>query len=150
MLLSPQLLDVAVTPLNFTVLDPCVTPKPAPVIVTEVPTGPEFGDRLVIGGTSGMVTVNVVAPVACPPEVATTILPVVAALGTGAIICVLLQLVGTAVVPLNLTVLDPCVAPKFVPVIVTEVPTGPEVGVICRTDGTQEVACVNTGVQLPA
>jgi hypothetical protein len=28
---------------------------------------------------------------------------------------------------LNVTVLDPCVPPKFVPVIVTDVPTGPEV-----------------------
>ena len=38
------------------------------------------------------------------------------------------QLVGVAVVPLNVTVLVPCVAPKFVPVIVTAVPTGPLVG----------------------
>src|SRR5260221_13233447 len=38
------------------------------------------------------------------------------------------QLVGVAVVPLNLTVLVPWVAPKFVPVIVTAVPTGPFVG----------------------
>jgi hypothetical protein len=41
---------------------------------------------------------------------------------------VALQLVGVAVVPLNLTALVPCVAPKFVPVMVTGVPTGPEVG----------------------
>ena len=41
---------------------------------------------------------------------------------------VALQLVGVAPVPLNVTVLLPCVEPKFVPVIVTEVPTGPEVG----------------------
>ena len=41
---------------------------------------------------------------------------------------VALQLVGVAVVPLNVTVLVPCDAPKVVPVIVTEVPTGPEVG----------------------
>lgn len=38
-----------------------------------------------------------------------------------------LQLDAVAVVPLNLTVLLPWVAPKFVPVIVTEVPTGPDV-----------------------
>ena len=38
------------------------------------------------------------------------------------------QLVGVAAVPLNVTVLVPCVAPKFVPVIVTDVPTGPLVG----------------------
>ncbi len=38
------------------------------------------------------------------------------------------QLVGVAVVPLNFTVLLPWVAAKFVPVIVTAVPTGPLVG----------------------
>src|SRR2546427_13273410 len=41
---------------------------------------------------------------------------------------VALQLVGVAAVPLKVTVLVPCVDPKFVPLIVTEVPTGPEVG----------------------
>ncbi len=39
---------------------------------------------------------------------------------------VALQLEGDADVPLNLTVLVPCVEPKFVPVIVTEAPTDPE------------------------
>jgi hypothetical protein len=48
--------------------------------------------------------------------------------GTGATIEVALQLVGHAVTPLNVTVLVPCVEPKFVPVIVTEVPAGPEFG----------------------
>ena len=46
--------------------------------------------------------------------------------GTGTTMLVALQLVGVAAVPLNFTVLVPCVAPKFVPVIVTDVPTGPE------------------------
>jgi hypothetical protein len=41
---------------------------------------------------------------------------------------VALQLVGVATIPLNLTVLVPCVAPKFAPLIVTEVPTAPDVG----------------------
>lgn len=53
---------------------------------------------------------------------------VVKLLGAGTVMLVALQLVGAAVVPLNVTVLVPCVPPKFVPVIVTEVPTGPEVG----------------------
>jgi hypothetical protein len=39
-----------------------------------------------------------------------------------------LQLVGVAAVPLKLTVLLPCVEPKFAPVIVTEVPGTPDVG----------------------
>jgi hypothetical protein len=37
--------------------------------------------------------------------------------------------VGVAVVLSNTTVLLPCVAPKFVPAIVTTAPTGPELGV---------------------
>ena len=62
------------------------------------------------------------------PLTVTCTLPDVAPLGTGTTICVSLQLAGVARVPLNFTVLVPCVAPKFVPVIVTTVPTGPEVG----------------------
>src|SRR5258705_11364579 len=54
--------------------------------------------------------------------------PVKAPDGTGSVIFVAPQLVGVPVAPLNLTVLAPCVAPKFVPVIVTGVPTGPELG----------------------
>src|SRR5256885_7584791 len=55
-------------------------------------------------------------------------LPVVAPEGTGTTILVAPQLVGVAAVPLKLTVLVPCVAPKFAPLIVTDVPTGPDVG----------------------
>jgi hypothetical protein len=55
-------------------------------------------------------------------------LPVVALTGTGATMLDALQLVGTAEMPLNFTVLEPCVAPKFVPLIVTEVPTNPDIG----------------------
>jgi hypothetical protein len=57
-----------------------------------------------------------------------TTFPDVAPTGTGARTVVELQLVGVASVPLNLTVLAPCVAPKFVPVIVTDVPGAPDVG----------------------
>lgn len=39
-----------------------------------------------------------------------------------------LQLVGVEPMLLNATKLVPCVAPKFVPIIVTSVPTGPELG----------------------
>ncbi len=62
-----------------------------------------------------------------PPTVTTT-LPVVAPTGTGTTILATFQLVGIVDVPLNVTVLVPCDAPKFVPVIVIEAPTGPEVG----------------------
>ncbi len=51
-LLELQLVAVAVTPLNLTVLVPWVLPKLLPEIVTEVPTVPEVGDRLVIFGAA--------------------------------------------------------------------------------------------------
>jgi hypothetical protein len=38
------------------------------------------------------------------------------------------QLVGVACTPPKVIVLVPCVAPKFAPVIVTAVPTTPELG----------------------
>ena len=125
MLVADQLVGVAVVPLNVTVLVPCVAPKFVPVIVTDVPTGPLVGARLV--RRRRPVTVNVRPLLARPPTVTTT-LPVVAPVGTGTTMLVADQLVGVAAVPLNVTVLVPCVAPKFVPVIVTDVPTGPLVG----------------------
>src|SRR5437764_1256632 len=120
-----SLVGVAVVPLNVTVLVPCVAPKPVPAIVTAVVTGPLVGDRLVIVG--GTMTVNDMPLLASPPTVTTT-LPVVAPDGTGTTMLVADQLVGVAVVPLNVTVLVPCVAPKPVPAIVTAVATGPFVG----------------------
>src|SRR5271165_900050 len=126
MLVALQLVGVAAIPLNLTVLVPCVAPKFAPAIVTDAPTNPEVGFKLVMLG-AGTVTVKLVPLLATPPTVTTTF-PVVAPAGTGATMLVALQLVGVAVVPLNLTVLVPCVAPKFTPVIVTDAPTNPEVG----------------------
>ena len=117
---------VAVVPLNFTVLLPCVEPKLVPVIVTNVPTIPEVGDRLVMFGAD--TTVNDLVLLATPLTVTTTF-PVVAPVGTVVTMEVALQLVIiVAVVVLNFTVLVPCVAPKFVPVIVTDAPTAPDVG----------------------
>ena len=97
-----------------------------PVIVTEVPTNPEVGLRLAMAG-EGTVTVKVTPLLAVPPTVTTT-MPVVALVGTGTAMLVVFQLVGVAEAPLNVTVLVPCVAPKFVPVMVTEEPTKPAVG----------------------
>ena len=73
-------------------------------MVTEVPTGPEVGDKLVMLG--GVVTVKLTALLPRPVTVTST-LPVVAPLGTGATMLVALQLVGVAAVPLKLTVLLP-------------------------------------------
>jgi hypothetical protein len=72
------------------------------------------------------VTVKFTPLLATPPTVTTTF-PVVAPLGAGTVMLVALQAVGVPAVPLNVTVLVPCVAPKFVPVIVTAVPTDPDV-----------------------
>jgi hypothetical protein len=119
-----QLLTLAVAPANETLLLPCVVPKPEPVIVTTVPVLPDVGLRLVRLNAD---TVKLTPLLATPPTV-TTILPVVAPEGTGTQISVSLQFVGVAEVPLNLTVLDPCVAPNPAPVIITDAPTPPDVG----------------------
>ena len=111
-------------PLKVTVLLPCAAPKPPLLLmVTNVPTTPDVGETLMFG-----TTLNVMALLATPPTVTIT-LPVSAPLGTGTAICKFPQFVGEAVTPLNVTVLPlTCVAPKFVPLMVTEAPTAPEVG----------------------
>src|SRR4029077_5358648 len=92
-----------------------------------------------------MVTVKFTPVLATPPTVTTTF-PVVAPAGTGATMFVAFQLVGVPAVPLNVTVLVPCVVPKFVPVIVTEMPTGPEVGFRLLMVGADEVTVKLTPV----
>src|SRR5438445_539754 len=120
MLVALQLVVLAVVPLKVTVP---VVPKFVPVMVTAVPTGPEVGFRLVMAGAEE-VTVKVTPLLAIPPTVTTTF-PVVAPLGTDATMLVALQLVVLAVVPSKVTV--PLV-PKLAPLLLTAVPTGPEVG----------------------
>ena len=63
----------------------------------------------------------------------TTTLPLVAPAGTVAAMLVLFQLVAAAAVPLKATVLLSCVVPKFVPAIVTGVPTAPVFGLTLAT-----------------
>jgi len=98
----------AFVPLKVTVLLPWDAPKLLPVIVTDVPTGPEVTDRLVIlGGLGGAITVKLTGLLACPPTVTTT-LPVVAPLGTVITIVFPVQFAAIpAFVPLNVTVLAP-------------------------------------------
>ncbi len=95
------------------------------MIITDVPRGPEVGLKLVMLGVGR--TVKATALLAKPLTVTTTF-PVVAPAGTGRTMLVGPQLVGVAGVPLNVTVLMPCVRVKFVPVMVIEVPAGPTVG----------------------
>lgn len=119
---------VAGIPLNATVLVPCVEPKFVPVIVTNAPTAPVFVESELIVGVARTVNGD---PVLAIPLTVTTTLPTPVALdGTVATICVLLQLVikAAVVVPGKRTVLVPCDAPKFVPVIVTEEPAAPDEG----------------------
>jgi hypothetical protein len=120
---APQLvIVVAAVPLKVTVP---VVPKLVPVMVTDVPTGPEAGDRLVMLG----VGINVkLTPLVARPLIVTTTFPVDAPAGTGTVIDVVLQLAGLADVPLKVTALVPCIEPKLLPVMVTSVPTGPEAG----------------------
>src|SRR5207248_3030505 len=123
-LVALQLVGVAGVPLKVTVLVPAVAPKFLPAMVIETPEDPAGGVRLVIVGP----TVKTRPLLARPPTVTTTV-PVVVATGTGTTVLVALQLVGDAAMPLNVTVLAPCVVPKVVPAIVTGVPTGPDTGV---------------------
>ena len=126
MLVALQLDAVAAIPLKVTVLVPWAVPKFVPVIATEVPTAPEFGFKLVIVG-AGTVTVKLTPLLAKLPTVTTTP-PLVAPVGTVAVMLVALQFVAVAAVPLKVTALVPCVTPKFAPVMITEVPTAPELG----------------------
>lgn len=77
--------------------------KFVPVTLINVPTGADVGVKLVMVG--GGITVKLTPLLATPPTVTTT-LPVVAAVGTGATMLVELQLLGVAVLPLKVIVLD--------------------------------------------
>lgn len=120
---------VAVVPLNFTILLAAVVLKLVPVRVIVVPTGAEVGLNPVKVGAVGAETMKSVALVAVFPATSTVILPMVAPVGT---IATILVVVGVpemvAVVPLNFTILLAAVVLKLVPVIVTELPIGADVG----------------------
>ena len=81
-------------------LVPCVAPKFAPAIVTDVPTAPEVGLKLLMLGADVVLTVKLTPLLATPPTVTTTF-PLVAPAGTGTAMLVALQFVGVAAVPLN-------------------------------------------------
>jgi hypothetical protein len=106
----------------------------SPTLTTPLATRCLFSDSVTVLEW-GMLTVKFAVLVAVPPGVVTLILPVVAPVGTVAVICVAEFTVNdVAVVVLNFTELVVKLAPlivplKFVPVIVTDVPTGPKVGV---------------------
>jgi hypothetical protein len=111
---SLQLVAVATTPLNVTVLVPWLEPKFMPMMSMLAPTSPDVGLIPEMEGVA--ITVKGNTLLAEPPTV-TTIFPVVAPKGTVALIAVVLQLVTVATNPLNVSVLVPCVEPKFEPAI---------------------------------
>jgi hypothetical protein len=122
-------LMTAATPLNFTRLSRAVVLKLVPVIVTDVPTGPDIGLKPEIVGVMGTVTVKSEALIALSPFTSTVTTPVVAPTGT---VVTILVVVGVPVIvattPLNFTILSDGVVLKFVPVMVTDVPTNPDTG----------------------
>src|SRR5262249_7280140 len=79
----------------------------------------------------GVFVVNVAGVLAPTPATFTTTetAPLATPEGTGATIAVAVHDVGVACTLPNLTVLAPCVVPKFEPAIVTTVPIPPELGV---------------------
>jgi hypothetical protein len=98
------------------------------VIVTTVPTLPLVGVKLLIQGL--VVTVKFVVLVAVPSESVTAIGPVVAPVGTVAVICVFeLTVKVVAAVPPKVTD-DTALGASWKPdpVMMTCVPTGPHVG----------------------
>jgi hypothetical protein len=113
---------MAETPWNVTLVAPV---KSVPVIVTVVPTGPVVGEKEVIIGGAEAVTVKLWELVAVPSGVVTPIGPVAAPEGTAVVVLVFEFAVNVADTPLNVTLVA---AMRSVPVIVTDVPTGPLVG----------------------
>ncbi len=109
---------------------PCVAPNRSPSMVTLEPTAPDDGvmDEMT-GFVAGAVTVNPEAVCAVPKVVVTEMTYpalILAKSGTRILICVLPQevTVGVRKAP-NLTVDEPCVAPKFAPLIVISLPLIP-------------------------
>jgi hypothetical protein len=100
-------------------------PNPSLTVTLPRATRVSLRCREMFRSCEGPVTVKFVALVAVPPAVVTVIFPVVAPDGTVVTICVAVFDVIVAVVPLNFTDVAPV---RFVPVMVTDVPTGPEFG----------------------
>jgi hypothetical protein len=105
------------------------------LIVTDVPTDPEGGENPLMVGVGEGDTVKSVELEAVPPGAVTEIFPVVAPWGTVAVILALettVKFPDPTLVPLKLTPVEP-VKPE--PLIVTEVPTGPESGLTSEMAG---------------
>lgn len=110
--------------------------KRFPLIVTEVPTDPDVGLNPVIVGPADELTTKLLVLFAEPPGVKTSILPVVAPLGTIAVICVPDPFtLNGAFDPLNVTEVA---LVRFVPLMETTVPAGPLDGLNPEIAGPSE------------
>jgi hypothetical protein len=135
MLVADVTVKIALLLPNFTAVTPV---KFVPVIVTTVPTRPLSGVKPFIVG--GATIVKGLALVAVPPGVVTTIGPVVAFAGTVAVICDGDLTLNEALTPLKVTFVVP---ERFVPLMVTDVPVVPLVGVKLEIVGVGPVVTVN-------
>ena len=126
MLVAMLAVTTAVVLLNLTILFAGVVSKFVPVMVTDDPTGPLVGLKLLIAG--GGIKVKFVELVAVSPFTVTVIAPEVAPTGTAQMMLVAVPAVLVAVVPLNFTVLLAKAGSKLVPVIITVTPTPPLTG----------------------
>jgi len=125
MFVSDQLNGTAATPLKVTVLVPCGTPKFVPATAIIVFVLPDEGVADDIDG--GGMKVKDTELLGYPPTVTMTG-PVVAVVGTLALIDVSAQLVIGTAAPFNVTVLVPWVLPNFVPLTVITAPARAESG----------------------
>lgn len=95
--------------------------------MTTVPTAPELGEAVEMSG--GFPTWKKLVADKPPTVTLTSARPVGAVLGTEMMILVLVQVLAVdADVEPNATVLVPCDEPKFVPLMVMDVPEGPYCG----------------------
>jgi len=108
--------------------------------------------EIVPGGGGGLQMVKFVELVTELQPTVTSIVPVVAPVGTVVVILVAVLAVTIAVVPLNFTMLLAGVGSKLVPVMVTEVPVGPDNGVEEVMVGGEMLPIVlrNTDTVLPS
>ena len=126
MLVGAQLVTIASVWFRIMVLAPWIVPKPEPASVTELPAGPEMGDKEVISG-SETTTVSVVEPHIVPVHAPTVVVPVASPSATPRLL-ESLEIVATVFVEeLHVTEASVCVLLLLnVPVAVSfcAVPTG--------------------------
>jgi hypothetical protein len=132
-----QLVMVALVPLNVTLPLPCVGPKLEPAITIEEPIAPVFGVRELM--LAGGVTVNT-TPLLATPLTVTTTFPVVAPLGTVAVMLVELMLLMVPLALLNVTEAFAALVPKLLPAMTIADPTAPVLGVRLLMTGAAATA----------